>query len=54
MKGISWLRYVRHHLVEDYLQLGWMVIADMGPHGGQYCIIMKWSCTCPMVEPKQT
>jgi len=53
MTGRTWhVRYVRHHLVMDYLLLGWMVAADMGPHGGQYCVIMSWLCQCKIVEPR--
>lgn len=39
-------RYVMWELVEDYLCLGWMVMADLGPIHGQYSTLMEWRCAC--------
>jgi len=40
------LAYVRHHLVGDYLRLGWMVVGDLGPHHGEFSVLMGWPCDC--------
>jgi hypothetical protein len=44
-------RYVTHNLVPDYLRLGWMAAADLGPIHGQWSILMFWSCGCAVREP---
>jgi hypothetical protein len=36
-------RYVLHRKVEEYLKLGWMFVADLGPHHGAYSVLM-WRC----------
>jgi len=42
-------RYVIHAHVPDYLRLGWMAAADLGPTHGQWSILMFWACGC---DPK--
>jgi hypothetical protein len=41
------VRYVDHHRVEDYLRLGWMVLAPLGA----WSVLMGWRCQCRLVEP---
>ena len=44
-------RYVIHERVSEYLNLGWIVCADLGPVHGQWSVLMRWLCECPYVEP---
>lgn len=44
-------RYVKHERVTDYLELGWMVCADLGRVHGHWCALMRWPCQCQHVEP---
>jgi hypothetical protein len=41
------VRYVIHERVEDYLRLGWMVLAPLG----EWSILMGWPCQCKPAEP---
>ncbi len=45
------LAYVRHHMVADYLQFGWMVVGDLGPTHGEHSVLMGWVCP-PGCEPR--
>jgi hypothetical protein len=38
--------------VNDYLRLGWMVAADLGPVHGEYSVLMAWPCTCNPAMPR--
>lgn len=44
-------RYVLHDCVENFLNLGWMVVADLGEVHGQYSVLMWRPCECRYVEP---
>jgi hypothetical protein len=46
------VRYVIHERVEDYLRLGWMFVATLGPTHGEWSILMGWPCQCEMAEPR--
>lgn len=46
------LRYVVHARIADYLALGWMVVADLGPMHGAYSVLMAWPCDCAAPEPQ--
>jgi hypothetical protein len=39
-------RYVRHERILDYLNLGWMVVADLGPTHGEWSVFMEFRCVC--------
>ncbi len=39
------LRYVAEHDIERFLNMGWMVTADLGPVHGAWSVIM-WRCDC--------
>jgi hypothetical protein len=44
-------RYVRRHLVLDYLRCGWHIAsADLGHHS-QWAVLMCWVCDCRCAEP---
>jgi hypothetical protein len=45
---------VGHHLVADWLKVGWMVVADLGEPHGQWSVLMAWRCCCrdEPVKPK--
>ncbi len=48
------LAYVPHELVDAYHRLGWMItVADLGPHKGEYAVLMGWACGCEMRLPKK-
>jgi hypothetical protein len=44
-------RFVRWHLLPDYLLLGWLPVADLGPPHSQYVTLCEWLCECPCKEP---
>jgi hypothetical protein len=44
-------KYVLHHLVTAYEDLGWLAVADLGPIHGEWSILMEWRCSCKMVMP---
>lgn len=46
-------RYVLHERIADYLQLGWMLCAPLGPPHDEYAVLMCWLCNCGCVEPKR-
>ena len=46
------VRYVPHACVEDYLRLGWMFVASLGPTHGEWSILMGWPCQCEVAEPQ--
>ena len=38
--------------IDDYLALGWLVVAELGPVHGQYSALAVWLCQCqPAVLP---
>jgi hypothetical protein len=44
-------RFVAHHRVHDYLNVGWHIAsADIGHHSA-WSVLMHWPCDCKMVEP---
>ncbi len=45
-------RYVLWSKFEDYLLLGWLPAADLGPVHGAYSTLMEWRCNCPQVVPQ--
>lgn len=46
-----WFRMVVHERVADYLALGWLQVADLGPIHGEWSVLMQWLCNCPLIEP---
>ena len=46
-----YLAFVAWRLVPDWLCVGWMVIADLGPTHGEYSALMSWPCGCVPVRP---
>lgn len=48
----KYLAQVGHHLVPDWLNVGWMVVADLGSTHGEWSVLMSWVCpSCPVVKP---
>jgi hypothetical protein len=46
-------RFVLHHLVPEYLRLGWMALPSLeGTGHGIYSAHCIWLCDCQWVEPK--
>lgn len=46
-------RFVLHHLVPDYLLLGWMALPSLeGTNHGVYSTHCIWLCDCEWIEPK--
>lgn len=43
-------RYVLHERVGEFLRLGWMVEADLGPYHGVHLVLMS-HCECGAVMP---
>lgn len=40
---ITWLKYVTHDAVPEYLAKGWVVSCDLSPtHHGEYAVLMVW------------
>ena len=37
---------VTYDRVPDWLNLGWLVIADLGPTHGEWSLMMGWLCEC--------
>lgn len=48
---LTYLAYVRHDAVLDYLRLGWVVTCDLGSYHGQFAVAMQWLCACDMKRP---
>jgi hypothetical protein len=45
-------QWVKHHQVEDYLRLGWMVaIPDRYVSHDHWAVLMLWLCACEMRRP---
>lgn len=44
-------RYVLHERVRDFIMLGWLECADLGPPHNEYSVLMCWPCQCKYVEP---
>lgn len=45
-------RYVRISRASDYILLGWMFAAELGPTHGEWSVLLEWRCDCqPIVEP---
>lgn len=44
-------RFIPLHLAEDYLKLGWLVVADLGHPHNQWSVLGEWLCGCYPVEP---
>lgn len=51
MKLDGLYRYVTHDRVPAFLQLGWVVCADLGPTHGAWSCLMRWLCDCKPVVP---
>lgn len=47
-------RLVRHHRVQDYLNVGWHIAQHDLLHHGDWSVLLTWLCDCPVVEPKET
>lgn len=45
------LHYIPHSRLQDWLMLGWIVIADLGPVHGQYSVMGEWLCGCKVRVP---
>lgn len=46
-------RFVRHHAVMSYLQLGWLALPSIdGTTHGQWSVHCVWLCSCKPAEPK--
>ena len=47
------LRLVRHADVDDHLKLGWGLVIPglLETHHGEWSMILKWECSCPMKLP---
>jgi len=39
-------RQVIWERLADYLNLGWMVVADLGPTHGEWSVLMEFRCVC--------
>ncbi len=37
--------------LDDWLRLGWLPVADLGPTHGEWSCLCQWLCDCPMVHP---
>jgi hypothetical protein len=48
---IRTFRYVLWHRLPDYLALGWLPVADLGPTHGEWSTLCEWLCACRCVEP---
>jgi hypothetical protein len=47
-------RFVLHHLVPDYLRLGWLALPSLeGTHHGHWSTHCVWLCNCKFIEPKE-
>jgi hypothetical protein len=44
-------RYARISQAEDWLRLGWVVVADLGPAHGQWSVLAYWPCDCKARVP---
>lgn len=44
-------RYVSWNDLEDYLRLGWLPAADLGPTHGEWSTLCEWLCQCEQVTP---
>ena len=43
---VPWLR------LNDWLQLGWLPVADLGPTHGEWSVLCEWLCNCPPIVPR--
>lgn len=50
MNGIY--RYIARDSVVDYLALGWLIVADLGPVHREWSVLGRWLCDCACVEPR--
>lgn len=50
---IRTFRYVTYNRLADYLALGWMIVADLGPYHNQWALLCEWLCQCRVVEPRK-
>ncbi len=39
-------RYVPWDSIDEFHRNGWMIVADLGPTHGTYCVL-AWHCDCP-------
>ncbi len=46
-------RYVALDRIPDYLNLGWLWVADLGPVHGEWSALCEWRCGCRMVDPEK-
>lgn len=44
-------RYIPIEAASDWLEVGWLIVADLGPYHGQFSLLGEWKCKCPVVEP---
>jgi hypothetical protein len=42
---------VRWNQLDDFLALGWMMVADLGDVHGRWSCLCEWRCACRMVTP---
>jgi hypothetical protein len=49
--SIRTFRYVPWDRLPDYLALGWIPVADLGPTHGRWSILCEWLCACECIEP---
>jgi len=38
--------YARIVRAEDYLRMGWLFVADLGPTHGAWSVLAVWLCEC--------
>lgn len=44
-------RYAPIERLGDFVALGWMIVADLGPTHGEYSALAAWPCGCPPPLP---
>lgn len=46
--------YARWDRLADYLALGWVIVAELGPTHGCYSVLAVWLCECrPARRPQE-
>jgi hypothetical protein len=43
--------YAKLDRIDDYLRLGWCVVADLGPTHGRWSALCFWPCGCKVRVP---
>jgi hypothetical protein len=44
-------RYVPIDLLREYVEIGWLPVADLGPPHSHYSLLAAWLCKCPASVP---